>query len=1032
METISKNVLKICHLADIHIKPTQRHDEYRRVFKNLTLDIQKRGVTHVWIGGDIFHTKLSGISPEYINLLHDTLRSLREVAEVHMMLGNHDGNLVNVERMDAVSPIVDIMNDPRVKLYKRTGVYPINDKANWCVYSPFDTDNWESLHAEKNKYNIACFHGAVHGATTASGWEMKGEKFVSDFDEFDIAMLGDIHKMQFLGNYNPPRIGYCGSTVQQSYDEDLDHGYLLWTIDLDSKKHEVEFVKIEGANPFITLVVNPDNYKSVISSDLVGLKNVRCRLICEDLTAVQKSSLKETLASNDAHEVVMLENQKSEKSVKKRISEAVKLDSIDSLISQAKHYAEHNVKTEVSWSNVEKEIRSYADKLKIGSTKPHRWTLKNFEFSNLYSYADNNEIDFASMSGLVGIIGPNASGKSSVLGALLYGLFNSSDRDCTKNAFYINDSKDASRTRCEIDVDGSVYEIIRTSTRHPINRDASATKLQLNALSKKSNLTGEQRNDTDKVIKDFIGSVDDFMMTSMAAQEDLGKFLKEGSTARKEIVSRFLGIDCLSDIHSLAKKEMNVVKIERKVVSTVPVSMLRDELKKKESSIETLASDLSSKSKDRDKLASTIQKIELEMSKVGSALLSRNALEKDIAKLCLLGDTLTGQITVSLNKKREHSERALELDSKIATIEAMQIVQKMKDAMKLKDVLGSAKNDLTVATEKLKTAEKSSLKLLEVPCGDSFPTCKFIVDSHKDKQSLASLKKTAQKVEAAVEDLVEQLAALKIDELLTKNKTRDDLNREKEALVRELHELDTSIVSKKESLLKVREKLETARVQFDSTDDKKVEMLVLARARHSEVQSSLDNAHSELGSLRKEIELIGKQIESCSVLDDRMDLLEAITEIFSKDGLPRFVMSQHLEHINNRMNVLLSKVVNFTVELRMDDEKGNLEVILVKNGKRRIAELGSGMERTLVSLALRVALRDISCIPMPDFFIIDEGFSMLDADNIMACKNLLNELKKMFRFVIVMTHNDAVKEMMDKTMEVSMVGEFSKLDGGKE
>lgn len=1022
--------IKIAHTADWHIRARDRHDEYRKVFSNLKIDLSARKVDFLWVGGDIWHTKLSNISPEYINFLSTNLKSLSEVVEVHMMCGNHDGNLANAERMDAVSPIVDIMDDPKVKLYKRTGVYPITDRANWCVYSPFDPENWEDLHAQKGKYNIACFHGAVHGAKTASDWEMEGEKFVSDFDEFDIAMLGDIHKTQYLGNYNPPRVAYPGSLIQQSYDEDLDHGYLLWTIDLDTGKREVEFVKIEGANPFVTLTINPENYKSVIATDLIDLKNVRCRLICEDLTAVQKSSLKETLSSFEAHEVVMLESQKAEKSIKKRISEAVKLDSIDSLVLQAKHFAEHNVKTGVKWKDIEVEIRSYADRLKVGNVKPHRWTMNKFSFDNLYSYAENNEIDFADFSGLIGIIGPNASGKSSVLGALLYGLFNSSDRDCTKNAFYINDAKDASKTRCEVDVDGNTYEIVRTSTRHPVNRDASATKLHLKALSKKSDLTGEQRNDTDKIIKDMIGSVDDFMMTSMAAQEDLGKFLKEGSTVRKEIVSRFLGIDCLSDIHSLAKKEMNTVKTERKITSAIPVTMLRDELKKREKLIIQLASNLGNKTKERDRLSAVIQKLEVEISKTGSSLLSKGALEKELSKLVTLNDTITLQLSDCEKKKTTYEDEVLQLDSKIATIDAMQIVQKMKDAMKLKDVLGTAKNDLTIASEKLKTAEKSSLKLLEVPCGDQFLTCKFIVDSHKDKQSLSSLRKNYQKIESAVSDLVDQMSVLKIDDLLSKSKTRDDLNREKEKLVSELHSIDTLVSSRKDSLLKVQEKLESTRSQFDTIDDKKVELLFTAKSQSSAVQSELDESHSELGSLRKEVELTKNQIDLCSTLDDRMDLLEAITEIFSKDGLPRFIMSQHLDHINNRMNDLLSKIVDFTVQLRMDDEKGNLEVILSKKGKKRIAELGSGMERTLISLALRVALRDISCIPMPDFFIVDEGFSMLDADNVMACKGLLAELKKIFRFVIVMTHNDAVKEMMDRTLEVSMVGEFSKLDGG--
>lgn len=1020
------NILKICHIADIHIRSTQRHDEYRRVFENLTKDIKARSVDCVWVGGDIFHTKLSGISPEYINLLYESLSSLKEVSEVHMMLGNHDGNLKNLERMDAVSPIVQIMNDARVKLYKTSGVYALNDVVNWCVYSPFDPENWNKIKPEKGKYNIACFHGAVDGAKTASDWEMEGEKTVADFDGYDIALLGDIHKMQFLGGYNPPRIAYPGSLIQQSYDEELDHGYLLWTIDLDTKKRTVEFIKIEGANPFVTIRVNDGNYKSVVKQNLSELKNVRCRIVCEDMTAVQKNSLKEALSSFETHEVVLLDDQKAEKNVKKRISEAVKLDSVDSLVSQAKHYCEHNIKTQASWEEIEFEIRAYADKLKIGTVKPHRWTLDKLAFDNLYSYAEDNEIDFSSMEGLVGIIGPNASGKSSVLGTMLYGLFNSSDRDCTKNAFYINDSKDSAKAKCLINVDGNQYDVTRTSVRHPVNRDASTTKLTLK--SNRGDLTGEQRNDTDRVIKDLIGTVDDFMMTSMAAQEDMGKFLKEGSTARKEIVSRFLGIDCLSEINSLAKKEMNLIKTERKTYSQFSVESLRKDLDKKEDDLKEISKDLAKKSDLRSKLLANIQKLELRLAQVGSSLLSKKSVEQEIQKMKTLKSDIELQISSYDEKHALISDEIKKLEVEIAAIDSAKLVQAMKESMKLKDSVASAKNDLGLANQSVKNAEKSALKLLEVPCGDQFPTCKFIVDSHKDKKMIASLKEKVSEIEAIVDDFENRLKDVDVDGILAKNKKKDDLSIRREKLVSEKQSIESLLISRKDSLSKISDKLEKSIDQIKSIDEKSVEELDRNKKDHSEVQNQIDSLNSQVGSLRKEIELIEKQIEICSALDRRLDLLEAITEIFSKDGLPRFIMTQHLDHINTRMNDLLSKVVDFTVELRMDDEKGNLEAILKKKGKKRIAELGSGMERTMISVALRVALREISSIPMPDFFIVDEGFAMLDSDNIMACKNLLTELKKMFRFIVVMTHNDAVKEMMDRTIEVSMRGEFSKID----
>ena len=109
-------MLRFAHSADIHIRSLSRHDEYREVFESFTKDCKDQKVDHIFIGGDIFHTKVTGISPEYIDLLTWWLNDMARVAPVHLILGNHDGNLVNSSRQDAVSPIVEAMNNPRVHL----------------------------------------------------------------------------------------------------------------------------------------------------------------------------------------------------------------------------------------------------------------------------------------------------------------------------------------------------------------------------------------------------------------------------------------------------------------------------------------------------------------------------------------------------------------------------------------------------------------------------------------------------------------------------------------------------------------------------------------------------------------------------------------------------------------------------------------------------------------------------------------------------------------------------------------------------
>ena len=50
------------------------------------------------------------------------------------------------------------------------------------------------------------------------------------------------------------------------------------------------------------------------------------------------------------------------------------------------------------------------------------WKLKRFEFDNMFSYGENNVVDFTKLGGVVGLFAANASGKSSLLDALCFCL----------------------------------------------------------------------------------------------------------------------------------------------------------------------------------------------------------------------------------------------------------------------------------------------------------------------------------------------------------------------------------------------------------------------------------------------------------------------------------------------------------------------------------------------------------------------------------------------------------------------------------
>jgi DNA repair exonuclease SbcCD nuclease subunit len=191
--------MKIAHIADVHFRSLTRHEEYKKIFEKFIEDINNRKVEHIFVAGDIFHTKTMGISPEFIDLLTWWLNSMSSVCQVHLMLGNHDGNLANLTRQDAISPIVKALNSKNVFLYKNSGVYNFAPGYNWCVFSLFDKENWSNVKPKEGFINIACFHGAVTGSKTDTGYEVSdGDVSIEFFNDFDFVFLGDIHRRQYL------------------------------------------------------------------------------------------------------------------------------------------------------------------------------------------------------------------------------------------------------------------------------------------------------------------------------------------------------------------------------------------------------------------------------------------------------------------------------------------------------------------------------------------------------------------------------------------------------------------------------------------------------------------------------------------------------------------------------------------------------------------------------------------------------------------------------------------------------------------
>lgn len=235
--------MRIGHISDIHIRGSVRHDEIRKTTEDFLEQARSKKLDHILISGDIFHTKTSGITPESIDLLVWFFQELSKVAKVHVTLGNHDGVIHNLDKQDAISPIIKAINDKNVILYKDSGTFPINENVDLSVYGIFDKPNWDlAQKTNPNKFNVATFHGPVAGCKTDLNWMLDAEASVEYFANHDIVMLGDIHKQQFLDYRNDvPRMGYPGSFMQNDFGEGLERHWLLW--DIDEQKKDLDCIR---------------------------------------------------------------------------------------------------------------------------------------------------------------------------------------------------------------------------------------------------------------------------------------------------------------------------------------------------------------------------------------------------------------------------------------------------------------------------------------------------------------------------------------------------------------------------------------------------------------------------------------------------------------------------------------------------------------------------------------------------------------------------------------------------------------------
>jgi len=1038
------NKLKyIHHISDIQIRNLKRHKEYEEVFERTYKEIEKnKDNAVVYIGGDIAHSK-TDMSPELVDQLSRLFKNLSDICPTIIIAGNHDCNLNNLSRLDVLTPIVDNLNHPNLHYLKDSGVYKCAD-VSFVVWDCWTKEKDFILADDvEGDTKVVLFHGTVDRAQTDLGFHLPSDVHIDKFKGYDLALLGDIHKRQFLDDEET--IAYCGSLVQQNHGEGLSHGYLLWDVPTRKSKY------IEVPNDYGYITLDIDNGELPVIDKMPKKARVRIRA-----SNTQPSELKKCLAilhkKYGIKEMVVTRTDALYSNDRVRndtitvgdISESdVQFNLIQEYLNNNHHVTDEvllkikNINESLNQSIPEEEVYRNVN-----------WKIKTFEFENMFSYGEDNKVDFSKLNGVVGIFAPNASGKSSLLDALSFCLFDTCTRAFRAENVLNNKKKDF-YCKLNFEVDGQDYFIEKTAKKQRKgNVKVDIDFYTIGDDGERVSMNGDQRRTTQVNIRKVIGTYDDFILTALSSQTNNSVFIEKTQKEKKTLLAQFMGLEIFDKLWSSANEEIREVAailknfkrndwerelsdikkekedFEKKHEKLLEAQGVIEETKNLE---EDTVRDLTRKLKSIDKSISNIDELEDEKDTLNESISfvksqyeqANEKYEKRIDDKEKLNDKISGHENNDTNGKYEEA------------------VDKMDYGAKLTSDLDRVKQNVSVKLEKIK-------KLGDLEYDDDCDYCmknpftldaietKKIIDKDKNKVKDLLLKidvyndwfhNNWKKIENAHVDYQEtKLAFDKISSLINESKQSTQLLDEKEK------NYINQLKFNEEKIQKYYEQEQD--IVYNSNIEKEIQT---TEDNLSDTNYKLDKVNKEINSVFAEIKVLDTKrknildnIDKVADLEKKYEAYEYYLDAVKRDGVPYELITKALPTIEGEVNNILSQLVDFQMIFEMDGKNINNYIVYDKDNIWPL-ELSSGMERFISSLAIRVGLINVSNLPRSNFLAIDEGWGTMDSDNLNSVYNLFQYLKSQFQFTLIVSHIDSMRDAVDTLLEVKKEKGFSNI-----
>tara|TARA_R110002126_G_scaffold8882_6_gene40923 strand:+ start:17 stop:2158 length:2142 start_codon:yes stop_codon:yes gene_type:complete len=683
--------------------------------------------------------------------------------------------------------------------------------------------------------------------------------------------------------------------------------------------------------------------------------------------------------------------------------------------------------------------------------------VKRLKLTNFVIFADV-DLDLSEV-GLSSIIGrwhgdtkrSNGSGKSALLEAIPYALFGTT------------------RSKSKIDIvrrgsDKCVVEIELVANGVPIriyrarNRDGtSSAKVWVNGEA-----AGQQIRDVKKVVERYLGVDQElFELIYFFRQDAQFGFVNASPGERKTHLARVLDLSAVESCFTLAKQRHLAAVIARD---------------KAIGALDTLRTQLASKP-TRQQLEDKFLDACLYASYYQTATLSRTLyltdLTEDVSSLKAGLEGYDRDTKDSIEELRrlesEHNQKARDEGTLAHDLQANETLQDLAKAALadippapetggrtlaqleegISDASGSYQTWISkVATLDSKIASAHSLiRESNDKVGQKCPSCYQIVAvDHVE----VMVKKTQEALAANVKERAQEAIAVG-----KKHRTLLDLQSEKEARVaaeravgqvahhrQTITGLGVKIGEQKRRLEdisiaigKINERRDIISTKVNTNDTAERRQLLgaqVAAFSNQPPQLDSDQMIATMQMCSRSEALIDERDQLCEHIktgevtlkqsERDVSIKSALVDVFGKNGLQAILVENLVGVIQQFANDILAQMqTRFEVALRTQKEtqageqRETLDIAVFDNGAERMFETYSGGERTLINLALRLALSRIVSglhgVVMESLFL-DEILAALDEMNRTEAIKIVAFLAKSFQQTFVISHTNEVKDVI--------------------